>query len=84
MLRARSCDVGYGALPLPQHKLSVVGGRPFSKARLAYCCALKPYPLRIPVCVFQGASAGCRAFALSIAPLAAGHPHGPPHGRALG
>lgn len=32
MLEASRCDVGYSALPMPQHKLSIVGGRPFSKA----------------------------------------------------
>ena len=32
-LEASSCDVGYSALPMPQHSLSIVGGRPFSKVR---------------------------------------------------
>ena len=41
ILQARQCDVGFSALPLPQHRISIVGGRPFSKAstyRCNRCC----------------------------------------------
>lgn len=43
-LEASSCDVGYSALPMPQHSLSIVGGRPFSKVRWGMLCAPSRHP----------------------------------------